>query len=408
MTTLDEPVTTQGFAGDQLRRLHSALLDEREAILTILTEISTRRAAEYEYESAMRTLQGAHREVELYRPPRVDTIAVFLPGNVIFYSYVLYALVPTLYADRVLLRPATQVSPTVARLHAFLAERHALPVELLDVSQRQFVEETLPGADVVVFTGTYQNAEKVRAELRPDQLYFFLGSGINPVVVTKHADLTRAVDGIVDIRLLNSGQDCLGPDAIWVDRLVSDSFLELLEGRLARTRHGAATDPSADYGDIIYSGILRQTADFFCRHPDRIRSGGRIDFAAHRIEPTVVVWESHRKMELMEFFCPVFNVCLYDREQTVGEVLNSSHYAERAMGATIYGESPHLVESLARRHSLTVNATLLALDDGNAPLGGRGPMANFIARGRRIHPEPVLLSKGLADHWPQTGAEAVA
>lgn len=408
MTTLEEPVTTQLSAEHQLRRLYTSLVGEREAILDILTAISTRRAAEYEYESALRTLQGAEDELDRYRPPRVDTVAVFLPANVIFYSYVLYALVPTLYADRVLLRPATQVSETVERLHRFLAERHALPIELLQVTQRQFVEETLPGADVVVFTGAYPNAEKVRATLRPDQIYFFLGSGINPVVVTREADLARAVDGIVDIRLLNSGQDCLGPDAIWVDRAVSAAFLARLQSRLDRARHGSSTDPAADYGDIVYSGILRQTADFFCRHADRIVSGGRIDFAGHRIEPTVLVWDSHHKMEVMEFFCPVFNVCLYDREQTVAEVLNSAYYVERAMGATVYGESSPLVTSLARRHSLTVNDTLLALDNGNAPLGGRGPMANYIAYGRRVYSEPVLLSKGLADYWPQARTEAVA
>jgi aldehyde dehydrogenase (NAD+) len=408
MTTLEEPVATRLSAAHQLHRLCQTLLVEREAVIDILTEISTRRAAEYEYECAVRTLQGADRELAEYDPPQVGTVAVFLPSNVLLYSYVLYALVPTLYADRVVLRPATQIKETAARLHTFLTARHALPVELAEVTQREFVEGTLPQADVVVFTGAYANAEKVRAALRPDQLYFFLGSGINPIVVTQAADVTRAVEGVVDIRLLNSGQDCLGPDAIWVDRRIHEAFLEGLQRRLAGVRYGPCTDPSADYGPIVYPGILRQTADFFCRHQDRIASGGRIDFAGRRIEPTVLVWESHHQMEVVEFFCPVFNVCLYDSEETVAKALNSTSYAERAMGATVYGESPQLVTALARRHSLTVNATLLALDDGNSPLGGRGRMANYVARGRRVHPEPVLLSKGLADHWPRPGAVAVA
>lgn len=383
-----------------LRSLHLAIEQERDEVLGILTEISTRKAAEYEVDSALRTLRGAEEEVDRHRPPRVGTVAVFLPSNVLLYSYVLYMLVPLLYADRVVFRPATHVAETARRLHDLLSRHHRLPVHLEASTQRQFVQKTLPTADVVVFTGAYTNAEDVRATLRDDQVFFFLGSGINPIVVTRTADVVTAVRDIVDIRLLNSGQDCLGPDAIWVDRSIATEVLTELDAQLDAVRYGPYTDPRTDYGSICYPGILRQAADFFCRHDERIRRGGQIDFPARHIEPTVVVWDHHARMEVTEFFAPVFNVVLYDDEHTVATALTSRHYAERAMGASVYGASPLLVEALAQRHTLTVDESLLAIDDGNAPLGGRGPMANYIAVGRTLHPEPVLLSKGLADHRP--------
>ncbi len=393
---------------ERLCELADVIEERRAEVLAVLTEISTRKAAEYEVDAAVAALRGAEAEVAAYRPPRVSMIAVFLPSNVVLYSYVLYALVPSLYASRIVIRPASHVRGTVQRLHALLGPAHGLAIEIRDETQRQFVEESLPQAEAVVFAGAYQNAERVRARVRHDQVLFFLGSGINPIVVTATADLECAARAVADIRLLNSGQDCLGPDAIWVERSVGGPFLTALEDRLARVRYGAYADPATDYGPICYPGIVRDIAGYFHRHQDRIHRGGRIDFRSRHIEPTVVLWDDATLMEVVEFFSPVFNVGLYDDEETVVRALDSSHYRERAMGATVFGATRRLASALSRRHTLTVDETLLAVDDGNAPLGGRGPMANYIAVAGGIHPEPVLLSKGLAEYLPGTGTGTAA
>lgn len=393
---------------DHLCALADVIEARRAEILAILTVISTRKAAEYEVDAAVAALRGAGAEVALHRPPRVSTIAVFLPSNVVLYSYVLYALVPSLYASRILIRPASHVRETVVRLHALLAPAHGLAIELRDETQRQFVERTVPAAEVVVFAGAYQNAERIRAGLRRDQMLFFLGSGINPIVVTATADLEQAARGIVDIRLLNSGQDCLGPDAIWVERSAAGGLLAALDRRLDEVRYGAYHDSRTDYGDICYPGIVRDIADYLDRHQGRIHRGGRIHFRSRHIEPTVLVWDDARRMEIIEFFSPIFNIGLYDHEDVVVGALDAGQYHERAMGATVFGSTRRLVSALSRRHTLTVDETLLAVDDGNAPLGGRGAMANYIAVDGVIHPEPILLSKGLAEYVPRPDAEDVS
>ena len=393
---------------DQLSALADVIEARREEVLAILTVICTRKAAEYEVDAAVAALRGAGAEVAEHRPPRVSTIAVFLPSNVVLYSYVLYALVPSLYASRIVIRPASHVRATVTRLHALLAPEHGLAIEIRDETQRQFVERTVSGATVVVFAGAYQNAERVRARLRRDQIMFFLGSGINPIVVTATADLDRAARGIVDIRLLNSGQDCLGPDAIWVERCVADGLLAALDRCLDEVRYGAYDDPRSDYGAICYPGIVRDIADFLDRHQGRIHRGGRIHFRSRHIEPTVLVWDDARRMEILEFFSPIFNVGLYDDEAAVVETLDAGKYHERAMGATVFGSTRRLESALSHRHTLTVDETLLSIDDGNAPLGGRGAMANYIAVDGTVHPEPILLSKGLSAYLPRLAVEDVS
>ncbi|MHC2185354.1 aldehyde dehydrogenase (NAD+) [Rathayibacter agropyri] len=405
MQKIAGPLGARIATPEHLSTLADTIEEQRSQVLGILTAISTRKAAEYELDAAVAALRGAGREVIAHRPPEVETIAVFLPSNVVLYSYVLYALVPSLYASRILIRPASHVQETVAHLHALLEPMHGLAIELREETQRQFVERALPTAQVVVFAGAYQNAERIRATLRRDQVFFFLGSGINPIIVTAAADIEQAATGIVDIRLLNSGQDCLGPDAIWVERAVAKDLLNALDRRLDEVHYGAYDDPTTDYGNICYPGIVRDVAEYLDRSQVRIRRGGRIDFSSRHIEPTVVVWEDAMIMEITEFFSPIFNIGLYDSEEVVVDALDSTIYRERAMGATVFGPSALLVSALSRRHTLTVDETLLAIDDGNAPLGGRGPMANYIAVGGSIHPEPILLSKGLAEHRPQVEAE---
>ena len=195
---------------ERLRVLADVIEARRAELLTVLTEISTRKAAEYEVDATVAALRGAEREVATHRPPPVETIAVFLPSNVVLYSYVLYGLIPSLYAARILIRPASHVRETVRRLHALLAPVHGLAIEIRDETQRQFVDSSVPVAQVIVFAGAYQNAERIRARVRPDQVLFFLGSGINPIVVTAAADIERAAQAISDIRLL-TGQCMHGP-----------------------------------------------------------------------------------------------------------------------------------------------------------------------------------------------------
>ncbi|MGG7572787.1 hypothetical protein [Streptomyces sirii] len=45
----------------------------------------------------------------------------------------------------------------------------------------------------------------------------------------------------------------------------------------------------------------------------------------------------------------------------------------------------------------------MSIDDGNAPFGGYGRMANYISDGRELRAEPVLLSKAVAAHRPGAG-----
>jgi aldehyde dehydrogenase (NAD+) len=376
------------------------LAGHRAQVLDILTEVTQHKAAEYEIDAAVATLRGAVAEVAAAQPPVLDNSAIFLPSNVVLYAYALYLLVPSLYVRSAAFRPSSQVRRQTVALHELLAAVHGLPVHLRDASQRGFLRDTVRGADLVVFTGRFENSEQVLSTMDPEQLFVFLGQGQNPFVLAPDADLDQAVADIVAIRLLNSGQDCLGPDVLFVHDSVAERFVGGLTARLATARCGAYTDPAADYGPLWYDSAWDTVAHFLSRHRDRIVFGGQLDFRARIVPPTVLVSTLDTRPPVTEFFAPVFNVVTYGDLRELQALLSVDPYAEHALGASVYGTVPEtFLARLRRRHTVTVNATLASVDDGNQPFGGYGRMANYINyRGRR-DVEPVLLSKAVAQRW---------
>ncbi|MFH9246060.1 aldehyde dehydrogenase family protein [Streptomyces lydicus] len=384
-----------------VHRVRDFLVNDADTVHELLCEISTHRAARYEIESTVATLDGALDEVAAHRPGRVPRLAAFMPSNVILYSYALYLLVPALYTDRLVFRPSSRVKDQMRRLHTLLAEQHGLPIELTTASQRDFLHDHVLPADVVVFTGAYANAEQIRARLSPGQLFLFLGSGVNPFVVAPGADVERAARDAIAIRVLNTGQDCLGPDLFSVHEPLLEPFVDALVSELKGLRYGPYTDPDADFGPIFYDSALEDGAQFLARHRGDIVHGGHVDFRGRRLDPTVVVGEEVTpRTHVPEFFAPIFNVASYRDEDALATTLTTGMFTERALGSSVYGHAPRLVEALRRRTTVTLDTTLLSIDDGNAPFGGYGRMANYISDGHEVRAEPVLISKAVAAHRP--------
>lgn len=381
------------------------LVEHRGEILAVLTEVSNHRTADAEIDTSIATLRGAVGEVSTRRPAVVDRIAVFMPSNIPLYAYVLYLLVPSLYGRAVTFRPSSHLRDQLERLHARLEPVHGLPITMSDTTQREFVAGPVAEADVAVFTGTYANAERIRDRLRPEQLFVYFGQGVNPLVVGPDADVDLAVRDAVEIRLLNSGQDCFGPDVMFVHDSVAGRFHELLAKRIDELRFGAYTDPDADYGAMYYEQAFGFALEHLHTNAAHIVHGGEVHVPTRRMQPTVLSRPiTTRKPRCEELFAPIFNVQTFARFDDLHSVLASPFFEERAMGAMVYGDLPETVELLARRHEVCRNTTLLHTDDGNAPMGGRGMVANYVAHRGRRSAEPLLVSKAVADHLGTAGA----
>jgi acyl-CoA synthetase (AMP-forming)/AMP-acid ligase II/acyl-CoA reductase-like NAD-dependent aldehyde dehydrogenase len=384
---------------DALCRVVEFLRGQPDQVVDLLTGIATHRSVRLELEAAISTLEGAVEEVTRHRPASVHKMAVFMPSNVLLYSYVLYLLVPSLYVQGVTFRPSSKVAAQTWRFHEVLAPIHGLPLDISSLSQRKFVEGPGASAGLLVFTGTYANAERIRATLSKEQVFVFFGQGVNPFVVGMAADLGQAVDDAIRIRLHNSGQDCFGPDVLLVPGKRQTDFVGGLCKRLSELRFGKNSDPDADYGPLYYEDAMSDAVEYLQRHRKAIVHGGNVDFGSSHVEPTVFLRESSEDPALQEFFAPLFNIVTYADQEALHDLLTCPYLVERAMGAMVYGLDDGTIALLAKRHAVAVDRTLLELDDGNRPFGGRGMMANYVSFNGARTAEPLLLSKVVSDYF---------
>lgn len=381
-----------------LRNVVDFLQTHRTEVHELLTELEHHATANGEIDLCIRTLEGAQDEVLRYQPRAVGSTAVFMPSNIPLYAYVLYLLVPSLYSGEVHFRASSKIADLTRKLHALLADVHGLPIHERSVAQREFIAGPVDASEVIVFTGTYHNAEKVRQQLRSDQLFVFFGQGVNPFIVGPDADLRSAIPALIDVRMINSGQDCFGPDRIFVHESIADVFVPALCHYVGKLRHGDNRDVTSDYGSMYYLEAFADSFDYLRRNSEHIVSGGEVSIMDMHLRPTVLDLPLDPKAPAHEMFAPIFNVVRYSTEEELLSVLNSPFYIDRAMGATVYGDMPNVVEFLRKRHCVTVNSTLVDHDDGNKPFGGRGIVANYAALGTKRVAEPLLLSKAVADY----------
>jgi acyl-CoA reductase-like NAD-dependent aldehyde dehydrogenase len=383
---------------DRLAAVVEVLRNRRSEVIEVLTEVCNYKTAYGEVDASIGALEGAVAEVAEHEPRAIGQVGVLMPSNIPLYSYVLYLLIPSLYSERVVFRPSRRIDDQTRKLHELLAGAHGLPIVLDDSEQAEFLNGEGARSDVLVFTGTYKNAEKIRMGLRRDQLFLYFGQGVNPFIVGPGADLPKAVDGLLRVRMLNSGQDCFGPDVVFVHTSISAQFCNLLCRRVSGLRHGRFEDPLAEYGSMFYLDAFDASLEYLRKNREFLAAGGDVNFVDNHLRPTVLIQQADTKLNPPELFAPIFNVVPFTSQEWLHEMVDHPYFEERAMAATVFGRMPETVELLRRRHTVSVNETLIEVESGNSPFGGTGIRANYAAIGKKRYAQPLLLSKAVADH----------
>lgn len=360
----------------------------------IVLPMSNAQAATFEVGQVARVLRGAKAQVDSYQPPRVDRVAVFLPPNIVAYSYALFALVPSLFARRVQIRASRIAAQHSGEIHRVLRAYAASEVELCQMSQSEYLEHTR-GSDVVVFTGRFENAIEV-ARQYPESLFLYFGSGVNPFVVGPEAtDLQGAVDLAIRSRVFNSGQDCLCPDVLLVHEGLAEEFVSRLVDEVGLLRLGAPDDPGADYCPLFYPGVAGQVRRLLASRREQVVHRGVVSEREQIVDPVVLVGDITAPYQVHENFAPVFDVRIYRDDAQVRNWVEAPARKELALGATALGAGP-LASYLRRRHTVAEDLSLFDIDDVNAPFGGYGMKASHLRYAGNAFARPLLLAREVA------------
>lgn len=376
-------------------QLADRIASRRAPLLSALTTYESHHVAEDEFARSINCLRNARVEAPVrdLRPLRIST---FFPLNLPLYSLVLFAVMPSFYCSELFVRPPLLMRKVLDDVVAALDLPSLFDaIRILAVERAEFLRTYAAHSDVVIFTGTYANAMRVRDALRHDALLLYNGAGVNPILVLPDADARFALSKVVEVKAFNSGQDCAGPDSVLVPAHIASAVIAALEQEIGSLRIGSYEDPSVRIGPLIDMSHLHFVGKELALHRAGIRTGGQIDFGRGIVHPTLIVRPVTEHPNYTEFFAPIFFVNTYDNMADVTEYFADTRYSEHAMYVSVFGDAN--VDGVVGNSIVLRNATILDVEQGNREFGGFGNRASFVAVGRRVESRPILISRDIQE-----------
>lgn len=142
------------------------------------------------------------------------------------------------------------------------------------------------GFDHAFFTGGTEIGRRVMesaaAQLTPVTLEL---GGKSPVIVTRHADIEVAARRIAWVKLMNSGQTCIAPDYVLVERSVRDQLVNAVADAVRQFR-AESPDPLMR---IVNRRQFDRLSDMLTRSDGTVVCGGGTDVEELGVEPTVLL-----------------------------------------------------------------------------------------------------------------------
>jgi aldehyde dehydrogenase (NAD+) len=224
-------------------------------------------------------------------------------------------------------------TPTVSALLARLLPEYldadtVAVVEGAAAETQELIDQAL---DHVFFTGGPEIAKAIMAgaakHLTPVTLEL---GGKSPVIVADDAAVKVAARRVAWTKSLNSGQTCIAPDYVLVDRRVRDQFV-------AELNTAIDTFKVNEQLPLVHERRANRIGELIAGAGGRIVRGGKVDRAAHSAELTVIV-DPDPSSDLMreEIFGPVLPVVTVD---SFDEAIAHVNEGEKPLAVYLFSSS---------------------------------------------------------------------
>ena len=319
----------------------------------------------------------------LVQKQAVGVVAAVTPWNYPI-SMLTRKLGPALAAGcTVVLKPA-ESTPLCAIAVFKILEQAGLPTgvaNLVTASDPKPIGEvfcTHPAVRKLTFTGSTAVGKHLAQACAPQlkRVSMELG-GHAPFIVYDDADPVHAAKGVSLVKFLNTGQACISPNRIFVQRRILDPFLETLQTRVGGMKAGDGMDPANSIGPLINEAAIdkvdRQVQDAVSHGATLLAGGSRLTEGGldrgcfygatllSDVTPEMLIYRE-------ETFGPVAAVVPFDDEDNVIAMANDTDY-----GLAAYIYTQNLARALRTFEQLQFG--IIGINDINptsaaAPFGG--------------------------------------
>ena len=230
----------------------------------------------------------------------------------------------------------------------------------------------------LTFTGSTSVGKKLAQDAAPQlkRVSMELG-GHAPFIVFDDADPIHAAKGASLVKFLNTGQACISPNRIFVQRGILDSFVQTFTERVVKMKAGNGLDPSVSIGPLVNRAavekVSRQVEDAVEKGAI-LHSGGKVlsggSYTSGNFYAATVLSNVSEDMLIYreETFGPVAAIIPFDDYDDVIEMANDTRYG---LAAYVYTQN----FSRAMRAFEALNFGIIGINDINptsaaAPFGG--------------------------------------
>ncbi len=411
------------------------LLKKKKKIISILLKYESFEVASDEFDRTLDLLQHLEENKSFFTR-QLFAVTTFLPRNQPLYALTCFAIVPSLMAAEVHVRAPlamnfffkdlifaisldkffSNINVSFQKREEFLQSRAAL------ITSKK-TGQLIPITDVVIFTGTMENADKIRKRFDERVLFIANGAGHNPIVITETADLEKAVNAALCVQLYNQGQDCANPNSILVHKKLYNKFVELLEKNLRKVKIGDYKNIKNRVGPISERKDLSKIQEIFVENAEWLhpRAPGVIHTKTAIVEPTIILRPLKEGGNFIEAFAPVFFVQKYEKDSDLALYFEDSRYERNAMYITLFGKSSYVekmrFKAFTNKCILHDDSTIIrdthlhapGIERGTQPYGGYGRGSSCVSIYGIIISKPTCPQRDIFDWliYPSLQAEVL-
>ena len=290
--------------------------------------------------------------------------------------YVLKPLVNIFSAGNTAVIKPSEKCPSTSKLIKKLTSKYFQKDILLTVEgdYKKSIKLVEQNFDHIFFTGSSETGKSIMKlaskHLTPLTLEL---SGTNPVIIFKNANLEVAAKRIVWGKFFNSGQSCMAPNHIFVEKEIENKFIDKLKeciisfyGENPVFSENLSKLERKQFASTIE--ILKR-----CKKEKRILFGGTFNKKNFKISPTILRAQLEEtnllQKELFSSLLPVIGI--NDKESALKQINQTS----KPLAIYLFGGNKKIHNHISRVTSsgtICINDVMLPVLIPNLPFGGVG------------------------------------